>query len=54
MRRNYSHIIWSIGERKPVKENLELNDIPSYSYAYIKYELNKEAIEKLNLRKIKI
>jgi hypothetical protein len=54
IRHNYSHIIWRIGESKPVKDNLGSNDIPSYSYAYIKYELNEEAIKKLNLKKIKI
>jgi hypothetical protein len=50
----YSETIWSMGERVIAKKNLKINEIPCYTFAYIKYELNTEAIEKLKLNKTKI
>jgi hypothetical protein len=53
-KRYYTETIWSLGQRVIAKNNIKASEIPCYSYAYIKYELNDEAIRKLKLDKTKI
>jgi hypothetical protein len=53
-KRYYTETIWTYGKRIVAKKNLAANEMPSYSFAYIKYELNDLAIEKLKLDKKKI
>ncbi len=52
--RYYTETVLSFGKRIVAKKNLEANEMPSYSFAYIKYELNDLAIEKLKLDNKKI
>lgn len=47
----YQEVIWSYGKKFPAKNSLSDNEIPCYSFAYIQYELNQKAIEKLKLEK---
>ncbi|MEY5069609.1 MAG: hypothetical protein RLZ47_1471 [Bacteroidota bacterium] len=49
----YSEVIMSFGNfgGSPPKADPSRNEMQCYSYAYIKYELNEKAIEKLKLRK---